>query len=123
MHPATAAAALNSSDIKEAKDVFMKALNRMALFGAMPPSILPALVSVRTKVDLPKTADRKLLRLVNYMIQLAAGEGSAGTVVPFSTLLGERSMQAHTRSQQRSLIVHKRGDEARCLHMGRVPPT
>jgi len=56
---------------------------------AMPPSILPALVSVRTKVDLPKTADRKLLRIVNYLIQLAAGEGSAGTVVPFSTLLGE----------------------------------
>jgi hypothetical protein len=72
----------------------MKALNRMALFGAMPPSILPALVSVRTKVDLPKTADRKLLRLVNYMIQIAAGEGSAGTVVPFSTLLGEQHAAA-----------------------------
>jgi hypothetical protein len=88
------AAALNSSDIKEAKDVFMKALNRMALFGAMPPSILPALVSVRTKVDLPKTADRKLLRLVNYMIQISAGEGSAGTVVPFSTLLGKQQAAA-----------------------------
>lgn len=65
----------------------------MALFGAMPPSILPALVSVRTKVDLPKTADRKLLRIVNYMVQLACGEGSAGTVVPFSTLLGEQQQQ------------------------------
>lgn len=86
----TTAAGLNSSDSKEAKEVFTKVLSRMALFEALPPSILPALVSVRTKVDLPKTADRKLLRIVNYLVQLAAGEGSAGTVVPFSTLLGER---------------------------------
>jgi hypothetical protein len=42
------------------------------------------------QVDLPKTADRKLLRVVNYLVQLAAGEGSAGTVVPFSTLSGEQ---------------------------------
>lgn len=84
-----AAAALNSSDAKEAKEVFTKVLSRLALFGALPPSILPALVSVRMKVDLPKTADRKLLRIVNYLIQLAAGEGSAGTVVPFSPMLGE----------------------------------
>jgi hypothetical protein len=41
------------------------------------------------QVDLPKTADRKLLRVVNYLVQLAAGEGSAGTVVPFSTLSGK----------------------------------
>lgn len=92
-----AAAGLNSSDSKEAKEVFTKVLSRMALFGALPPSILPALVSVRTKVDLPKTADRKLLRIVNYLIQLAAGEGSAGTVVPFSTLLGEQQGAAHSR--------------------------
>jgi hypothetical protein len=85
-----AGAALNSSDSKEAKEVFTKVLSRLALFGALPPSILPALVSVRTKVDLPKTADRKLLRIVNYLIQLVSGEGSAGTVVPFSTLLGKR---------------------------------
>jgi hypothetical protein len=90
-----AAAGLNSSDSKEAKEVFTKVLSRMALFGALPPAILPALVSVRTKVDLPKTADRKLLRIVNYLIQLAAGEGSAGTVVPFSTLLG-KSQEQHT---------------------------
>lgn len=65
-----------------------RVLNRMTLFGSLPPSILPMLVSVRLKVDMPKTADRKLLRVVNYLIQLAAGEGSAGTVVPFSTLVG-----------------------------------
>eukprot|EP00879_Flechtneria_rotunda_P022502 GHRR01023753.1.p1 GENE.GHRR01023753.1~~GHRR01023753.1.p1 ORF type:complete len:1357 (+),score=559.90 GHRR01023753.1:692-4762(+) len=60
----------------------------MTLFGGLPPSVLPMLVAVRMKVDMPKTADRKLLRVVNYLIQLAAGEGSAGTVVPFSTLTG-----------------------------------
>lgn len=72
----------------------------MVLFGALPPSMLPALVSVRTKVDLPKTADRKLLRLVNYLIQLAAGEGAAGTVVPFTTLLGE-----YCRSTSTSIVL------------------
>jgi hypothetical protein len=45
--------------------------------------------AVLSQVDLPKTADRKLLRVVNYLVQLAAGEGSAGTVVPFSTLSGK----------------------------------
>lgn len=83
--------ALTSQDAtSNSKELFGKILNRMALFGALPPSILPVLVSVRVKVDMPKTADRKLLRVVNYLIQLAAGEGSAGTVVPFSTLIGEQ---------------------------------
>jgi hypothetical protein len=91
-----AGAALNSSDSKEAKEVFTKVLSRMALFGALPPSILPALVSLRTKVDLPKTADRKLLRIVNYLIQLVSGEGSAGTVVPFSTLLGKQQSSSNS---------------------------
>eukprot|EP00878_Enallax_costatus_P001838 GHUV01001996.1.p1 GENE.GHUV01001996.1~~GHUV01001996.1.p1 ORF type:complete len:1153 (+),score=396.09 GHUV01001996.1:337-3795(+) len=82
------AEALNSTD-GSAREIMAKVLNRMTLFGSLPPSILPMLVSVRVKVDLPKTADRKLLRVVNYLIQLAAGEGSAGTVVPFSTLVGQ----------------------------------
>jgi hypothetical protein len=63
-------------------------------------------VSVTTammQVDLPKTADRKLLRVVNYLVQLAAGEGSAGTVVPFSTLSGE---QAAASSWIRFCIMH-----------------
>lgn len=87
VHPA--AAALNSSESKESKEVFSKVLSKLTLFGALPPSILPMLVSVRVKVDLPKTADRKLLRIVNYLTQLASGEGSAGTIVPFSPLMGK----------------------------------
>jgi hypothetical protein len=82
--------ALNTSDPKEAREVLTKVVSRLTLFGGLPPSILPMLVSVRTRVDLPKTADRKLLRVVTYLIQLASGEGAAGTAVPFSTLLGAR---------------------------------
>jgi hypothetical protein len=51
-------------------------------------------------LDLPKTGDRKLLRVVNYLIQLAAGEGSAGTVVPFSTLTGPQQQQLQQRMMQ-----------------------
>eukprot|EP00882_Tetradesmus_deserticola_P018649 GHRQ01020029.1.p1 GENE.GHRQ01020029.1~~GHRQ01020029.1.p1 ORF type:complete len:407 (+),score=161.44 GHRQ01020029.1:535-1755(+) len=82
------AVALNAAD-GSGREVMSKVMVRLTLFGSMPPSILPMLVSVRLKVDLPKTADRKLLRVVNYLVQLAAGEGSAGTVVPFSTLSGQ----------------------------------
>ncbi|KAF6252279.1 hypothetical protein COO60DRAFT_1704362 [Scenedesmus sp. NREL 46B-D3] len=82
------ATALNATD-GSGREVISKVLVRLTLFGSLPPSILPMLVSVRLKVDLPKTADRKLLRVVNYLVQLAAGEGSAGTVVPFSTLSGQ----------------------------------
>lgn len=84
------AAALSNADAKEARAELSKALSRMTLFGALPPSTLPLLVGVRTKVDLPKTGDRKLLRVVQYLLQLAAGEGAGGTVAPFSTLLGAR---------------------------------
>lgn len=91
---APAAEALNSTD-GSSKELIAKVLIRMTLFGSLPPSILPMLVSVRVKVDLPKTADRKLLRVVNYLIQLAAGEGSAGTVVPFSTLVGKDQGSNH----------------------------
>uniref|UniRef100_A0A383W189 SH3 domain-containing protein n=1 Tax=Tetradesmus obliquus TaxID=3088 RepID=A0A383W189_TETOB len=82
------ATALNAAD-GSGREVISKIMVRLTLFGGLPPSILPLLVSVRLKVDLPKTADRKLLRVVNYLVQLAAGEGSAGTVVPFSTLSGQ----------------------------------
>ncbi|KAF8062701.1 SPAC3H8.02 [Scenedesmus sp. PABB004] len=71
------------------KEVVSKLLTRLALFGALPPSILPMLVTARTRADMPKSVDRKLLRVVSYLIQLAAGPGSAGTVVPFSTLGGQ----------------------------------
>jgi hypothetical protein len=66
-----------------------KALPRLTLFGAMPPSILPVLLSIRKLLDVHKSVDRKLLRLTYYMIQLACGDGSAGTTLPFSPLTGE----------------------------------
>ncbi len=65
-----------------------KVLPRMTLFGALPPSILPILIAIRDLLDVPKAPNRKTLRLVHYLIQLAAGDGSGGTVVPFSPLAG-----------------------------------
>lgn len=115
----TAAEALNSSD-GSAQEVVAKVLTRITLFGSLPPSILPMLVSVRVKVDLPKTADRKLLRVVNYLIQLASGEGSAGTVVPFSTLIGGLMAQTSAarsglhNSCTDSILYYRRG----CMHLG-----
>lgn len=112
-----AASAVDSAD-GSGKEVISKVMVRMTLFGALPPSILPMLLSVRVKVDLPKTADRKLLRVVNYLIQLAAGEGSAGTVVPFSTLIGRMHRQGFLSHPQASSAADNgtSGTAAACVH-------
>ncbi|KAI8463169.1 MAG: hypothetical protein J3K34DRAFT_496513, partial [Monoraphidium minutum] len=71
---------------EDGREIVAKALPRLALFGALPPSILPVLLGVRKLLDVNKSADRKLLRLTFYFIQLACGDGSAGTTIPFSPL-------------------------------------
>ena len=86
---ALAVASVKPGDAASSTEVVGKVVPRLTLYGALPPSILPVLLSIRTLLDLPKTGDRKLLRIVNYLIQLACGDGSAGTVVPFSPLVGE----------------------------------
>lgn len=86
--PCVAAAAPTQEDGRE---IAAKALARLALFGALPPSILPVLLGVRAMLlDGGKgaSANRKVLRLANYMIQLACSDGSAGTPMPFSPLTG-----------------------------------
>jgi hypothetical protein len=75
---------------EEGKDAVAKVLPRFAFFGALPPSVLPVLLGVRKRLDVHKNVDRKLLRLTYYLIQLACGDGSAGTPMPFSTLNGAR---------------------------------
>lgn len=90
MHAIAASAKTNQDG--NAKDVISKVVPRMALFGALPPSILPHLVAIRDIVDAPKNPDKKLLRVVQYLIQLACGEGSAGTPVPFSPLTGRAAV-------------------------------
>jgi hypothetical protein len=62
-------------------------------------------LTVLLQVDMPKTADRKLLRVVNYLVQLAAGEGSAGTVVPFSTLSGNLCTGFGSESCRKRLVL------------------
>jgi hypothetical protein len=64
------------------KEVAAKVLPRIAQFGNVPPAILPVLVALK-KLPEDKKTERKLLRLVNYFVQLLAGEGTAGSVVPF----------------------------------------
>lgn len=84
------AASVPPTEDASSKDVITKVLPRLTLFGALPPSILPILLSVRALVDVPKSPDRKVLRLIHYLIQLACGDGSAGTIVPFSPLIGKK---------------------------------
>jgi hypothetical protein len=76
----------------EARAAAARVLPRLVLFGALPPSSLPTLVAARRFLDNPSakpaSVDRKLLRLAGYLLQVAAGEGSAGTPVPFSPLVG-----------------------------------
>lgn len=81
-----AAAAVTSED--GAKEAIAKVLPRLVLFGALPPSIVPVLLSIRKALDVQKHVDKKLLRLTYYLIQLACGDGSAGTTMPFSPLTG-----------------------------------
>jgi hypothetical protein len=54
----------------------------MAQFGDIPPAILPVLVAFK-KLPEDKKTQRKLLRLLDYFVQLLSGEGTAGSVVPF----------------------------------------
>jgi hypothetical protein len=54
----------------------------MAQFGDVPPAILPVLIAFK-KLPEDKKTERKLLRLVEYFVQLLSGEGTAGSVVPF----------------------------------------
>jgi hypothetical protein len=90
LETALLAATASSSADANGRDVISKVVPRMALFGALPPSILPHLVAVRNLVDSPKNPDRKLLRVIQYLVQLAASDGCAGTPVPFSPLTGGR---------------------------------
>ncbi|GBF93132.1 hypothetical protein Rsub_05861 [Raphidocelis subcapitata] len=71
---------------EDGKETVAKVLPRLVLFGALPPSILPVLLSVRSSLDVHKNVDKKLLRLTYYLIQLACSDGSAGTTLPFSVM-------------------------------------
>jgi hypothetical protein len=86
-HSSTRRAA-EATGAEDAKELITKTLPRLALFGALPPSILPVLLSVRKALDVHKGINKKLLRLTYYLIQLVCGDGSAGTVLPFSLLAG-----------------------------------
>jgi hypothetical protein len=76
------AASAKFSSPESVKEVAAKVLPRIAQFGNVPPAILPVLVALK-KLPEDKKTERKLLRLVNYFVQLLAGEGTAGSVVPF----------------------------------------
>jgi hypothetical protein len=83
--------AAEAGTAEDAKEAIAKTLPRLALFGALPPSILPVLLSVRKALDVHKNVNKKLLRLAYYLIQLACSDGSGGTVLPFSLLAGARA--------------------------------
>jgi hypothetical protein len=57
-----------------------KVVPRLALFGHLPPSMLPLLLQFSYAPS--KKATLRLQRLVNYMVQMIVGDGSAGTCLP-----------------------------------------
>ena len=56
-----------------AKQLATFALPRLALFGALPPSLVPQLLPVTT------SEDRRAAQLAYYLLQVQLGIGIAGT--------------------------------------------
>lgn len=74
-------AAANGGDEKAVKEGLGKVLPRLTQVGSLPLTLLPQLCELRR---VTAASDLKLLRLVNYLIQVLVGDGSAGTPVPFN---------------------------------------
>lgn len=81
-------AAAQSGQDASGQELAAKVLPRLALFGQLPPALIPHLTALRQQPD-GKPQDRKLLRLVNYLLQVAISAGSGGTTLPFSPLSGQ----------------------------------
>ena len=76
-----------------------------------PPASTAAAAAAAAPGHMPRplgAVRRKLLRVINYLIQLACGDGSAGTPVPFSPLIGGAAAAAPTRrsSARRAAAQH-----------------
>lgn len=76
-----AADAIKNSDDKTPKDVIELSLTRLMQFGTMPLPVVQQVLAALTQVD-PRKEDRYHTRIIHYLIQLAYGDGYAGTPLP-----------------------------------------
>lgn len=79
--------------IKGSGDGMPRPLVRLAQHGALPSRLLKDLLAIRRRSETQK-ADRRLLRVVDYLIQLLCGDTNAGTPVAYTAQTGALNCHA-----------------------------
>lgn len=86
--PPVPAEDITNSDEKASSDFYSKlVLARLAQYGQLPSSLLGDFLNIREKLASPK-GDRRILRTVDYFIQLLSGDTNAGTPIAYNAQTG-----------------------------------